>query len=102
MLYSAVDVFVTPSLADNFPNTIVESMACGTPVVGFNVGGIPDLIKHKVTGYLAEYKNANDLSAGIEWVLSKHKSVFNTRSFIMDTLSPEVVVKQHKSIWEKQ
>lgn len=102
MLYSAVDVFVTPSLADNFPNTIVESMACGTPVVGFNVGGIPDLIKHKVTGYLAEYKNANDLSAGIEWVLSKHKSDFNTRSFIMDTLSPEVVVKQHKSIWEKQ
>lgn len=102
MLYSAVDVFVSPSLADNFPNTIVESMACGTPVVGFNVGGIPDLIKHKVTGYLAEYKNANDLSVGIEWVLSKHKSYFNTRLFIMETLSPEVVVEQHKSIWEKQ
>lgn len=102
MLYNAADVFVTPSLADNFPNTIVESMACGTPVVGFNVGGIPDLIKHKVTGYLAEYKNAYDLSAGIEWVLSKNKSDFNTRSFIMDMLSPEVVVKQHKALWEKQ
>jgi glycosyltransferase involved in cell wall biosynthesis len=70
MLYNAADVFVASSLADNFPNTIVESLACGTPVVGFNVGGIPDLVDHKRTGYLARYKDSNDLAEGIRWVLN--------------------------------
>jgi glycosyltransferase involved in cell wall biosynthesis len=67
--YSACDVFVIPSLEDNLPNTIMESMACGTPCVGFNVGGIPEMIDHKQNGYVAEYKNAEDLAKGIEWVL---------------------------------
>jgi len=68
-LYNAVDVFVAPSLADNFPNTILESMACGTPCVGFDVGGIPDLIDHKKNGYLAKYKDSIDLAFGINWVI---------------------------------
>jgi glycosyltransferase involved in cell wall biosynthesis len=69
LIYSAVDVFVTPSLEDNLPNTIMESLACGNPCVGFSVGGIPDMIDHKYNGYLAEYKNSKDLAEGIEWVL---------------------------------
>lgn len=69
-VYAAVDAFVTPSLFDNLPNTIMESMACGTPCVGFNVGGIPEMIDHKVNGYIAEYKDSRDLSAGIEHVLT--------------------------------
>lgn len=44
-VYNAVDLFVTPSLQDNLPNTIVEAMSCGTPCVGFNVGGIPQMIE---------------------------------------------------------
>jgi glycosyltransferase involved in cell wall biosynthesis len=47
----------------------MEAMACGTPCVGFNVGGIPEMIDHKQNGYVAEYKNAEDLATGIEWVL---------------------------------
>lgn len=70
-LYNAVDMFVIPSLEDNLPNTIMESMACGTPVVGFNTGGIPEMIDHKINGYVAEYKNSEDLMAGICWVLLK-------------------------------
>jgi glycosyltransferase involved in cell wall biosynthesis len=69
MIYVACNVFVTPSLEDNLPNTIMEAMACGTPCVGFNIGGIPEMIDHKQNGYVAEYKNAEDLAAGIEWVL---------------------------------
>ena len=68
-LYQAADIMVLPTLADNLPNTILESMACGTPVVAFNVGGIPEIVKHKVTGYLAELKSVNDLKNGIEKLL---------------------------------
>ena len=68
-IYAAVDAFVTPSLQDNLPNTIMESMSSGTPCVGFNVGGIPEMIDDKVNGYVSEYKNAHDLAAGIRYVL---------------------------------
>ena len=47
LLYSAADVFVAPSLQDNLPNTVVEALACGTPTVAFNIGGMPDMIEHK-------------------------------------------------------
>ncbi|MDL2257210.1 glycosyltransferase [Bacteroidales bacterium OttesenSCG-928-I14] len=67
--YSAADAFVIPSLGDNLPNTIMESMACGTPCIGFNVGGIPEMIEHKTNGYIAEYKDSKDLMAGIIDVL---------------------------------
>lgn len=67
--YNAADVFVLPSLEDNLPNTIMEAMACGVPCVGFKVGGIPEEIDHKRNGYVAEYRRAEDLAAGIHWVL---------------------------------
>ncbi len=69
-LYQAVDAFVTPSLEENLPNTIMEAMACGTPCVGFRVGGIPEMIDHKVNGYVACYRDADDLAAGVDYVLS--------------------------------
>jgi glycosyltransferase involved in cell wall biosynthesis len=54
LAYNAADAFVIPSLEDNLPNTMVESLACGTPVIGFKIGGIPDLVVHGQTGWLAE------------------------------------------------
>ena len=70
MLYNAADVFLTPSLQDNLPNTIAEAMSCGTPCVGFDVGGIPEMIDHLDNGYVARYRDAADLAAGIRFVLS--------------------------------
>lgn len=69
-LYNAVDLYVTPSLEENLPNTIMEAMACGTPCVGFNVGGIPEMIDHLHNGYVAQYKSAEDLANGIHWLLT--------------------------------
>lgn len=63
--YNAADIFILPSLQDNLPNTIMESLACGTPIVAFNIGGIPDMICHLKTGYLAEPKSSKDLANGI-------------------------------------
>lgn len=70
-VYNAVDVFVTPSLEENLPNTIMEAMACGVPCVGFDVGGIPEMIDHLHNGYVAEYKSAKDFADGIRWVLDE-------------------------------
>jgi glycosyltransferase involved in cell wall biosynthesis len=68
-LYSAADLFVLPSRQDNFPNTALEAQACGTPVVAFRTGGIPDIVEHQSTGYLAQPYDPHDLAAGIAWVL---------------------------------
>lgn len=70
-LYNAVDLFVTPSLQDNLPNTIVEAMSCGVPCVGFNVGGIPEMITHKQDGYVADYCDSIDFAHGIAWCLDE-------------------------------
>ena len=69
LAYSAADVFVIPSLEDNLPNTVVEAMACGVPVVGFDIGGIPDMIEHKKNGFLAKPMDIASLLEGIEWAL---------------------------------
>jgi len=68
-IYNAADVFVTPSLEDNLPNTLMEAMACGVPCVGFKVGGIPEEIDHLKNGYVAAYRDAEDLAHGLRWVL---------------------------------
>lgn len=68
-VYSAADVFVLPSLSENLPNTIMEAMACGTPCIGFRVGGIPEMIDHKQDGYVADYCDAVDLARGLYWLL---------------------------------
>jgi glycosyltransferase involved in cell wall biosynthesis len=70
VVYSAADVFVIPSLQDNLPNTVLEAIACGTPVVGFNTGGIPDMVRPGVTGWLAEVGNVCALREAIEQALS--------------------------------
>ena len=63
--YVAADVLAMPSLYDNLPNTIAEAMACGVPCVGFNVGGLPQMIDHRVNGYLAAYRDSNDFACGL-------------------------------------
>ena len=70
-IYNAVDLFVTPSLEENLPNMIMEAMACGVPCVGFNTGGIPEMIDHLHNGYVAQYKSAEDFANGIQWILTE-------------------------------
>ena len=72
--YNAADIFVCPSIEDNLPNTVLESMGCGTPCIAFrNSGGVVDAIDHKENGYLAEFKNVDDLINGILWILDANK-----------------------------
>ena len=68
--YSAADVFVAPSKQENLSNMVLEAMACGIPCVAFNIGGMPDMIEHKHTGYLAQPYNVEDLEKGILWAVN--------------------------------
>ncbi len=70
MAYSAADLLVIPSIEDNLPNIVVEAMACGVPVVGFDIGGIPDMIDHKKTGYIVKPRDIDGLIEGINWVMT--------------------------------
>ena len=73
LIYSAADITVVPSRQDNLSNIVVESLACGTPAVAFDIGGMSDMIVHKVNGYLAKPFDTSDLASGIDWVISNDK-----------------------------
>jgi glycosyltransferase involved in cell wall biosynthesis/predicted SAM-dependent methyltransferase len=66
-LYSMADVYVLPAVEDNLPNTVMEAMACGTPVVGFEIGGMPDMVRHGETGWLAQLGDIDGLVQGAMW-----------------------------------
>lgn len=101
--YSAADAFITASLEDNLPNTVMESLACATPVVAFKTGGIPDMVQHLKNGYLAEYENAEDLAAGIAWLYhNKERKELEkqARLSILTNFSEEIVAAEHIHLYE--
>ena len=69
LAYSAADAFIAPSIQDNLPNTVLEAIACGTPCIAFNIGGMPDMIEHQQNGYLAKPYKIEDFAKGVSWVL---------------------------------
>lgn len=70
LAYQAADLFVCPSVEDGGPMMIAEAMMCGTPVVAFDSGMAPDLIRHRANGYLARLRNSSDLAEGMLFMLS--------------------------------
>ncbi len=76
--YSAADVFVIPSLMDNLPNTVLESLMCGTPVIGFPIGGIPDMVSHKKNGLLTENISIPALHESLEYFI-ENLSLFDSQ-----------------------
>jgi len=88
-LYNAADIFVLPSLQDNLPNTVMESLSCGTPVVAFSTGGVPEMVKHLHNGFLAESKNALNLATGI------YETIFLSDMELMRKNAREKVLKEY-------
>ena len=70
LAYTAADAFVFPTLTDNQPLVLIEAMACGTPIVSFDIGGVPEMVRHMETGYLARYRDTDDLARGIQLLLN--------------------------------
>lgn len=91
-VYAAADVFVIPSLEDNLPNTVLESLMCATPVIGFSSGGIKDMIEDEVNGYLVEEPNAIALARSIDRFLA------NTDAFDKEKIRTDTVAKYQLSV----
>ena len=101
-VYNAVDLFVTPSLQENLPNTIMEAMSCGVPCVGFCIGGIPEMIDHLHNGYVARYRSAEDLANGICWSLTEgdYQSLSTeARRKVLSTYTEHVVAMKYIGIY---
>ena len=105
LIYAVCDVFVAPSREDNFPNTILEAMACGTPCVAFSIGGIPEMITHKVNGYLAQPFSIEDLADGIKWIFEDDSRYNNlstaARKQVETNFDLKIVADQYTSLYER-
>jgi glycosyltransferase involved in cell wall biosynthesis len=103
-LYSAVDVMIVPSLQENLSNVIMESLSCGVPVIGFNVGGNSDMINHKKNGYLVRPFDASDLAYGIEWILNIEnydELCHNAREKVIREFDSVVVAKKYIELYKE-
>jgi len=105
LMYSAADVFVAPSVQENLANTVMEALACGTPCVAFDIGGMPDLIDHGVTGYLAQPYSARDLAEGIAWVLAdderRAKLAYEARAKAKRDYHLPMIAHRHRQLYEE-
>ncbi len=102
-VYNAVDVYVTSSLEENLPNMIMESMACGTPCVGFNVGGIPEMIDHLENGYVSAYENEQSLAKGMQWILENkeiNQIKKKARDKVVNSYAEEIVTSVYVELYE--
>lgn len=103
LAYSAADVMVVPSRQDNLPNTAVEAQACGTPVVAFDIGGLPDIVTHCETGWLAKPFDTADLANGIVWLLEDATRLTTvstaSRQQAMERFSESVVAAQYAQLY---
>lgn len=102
--YAAAHVFVIPSIEDNLPNTVMESLSCGTPVVGFNTGGIPEMVVHQKTGYIATSKSASDLAKGIYWTLfqSEYQQLCDaSRAKVLSSYAEQVVADKYIQVYKQ-
>ena len=98
-LYSIADVFVAPSKQENLSNAVMEALACGTPVVAFRIGGMEDMIEHKVNGYLAEPFEAVSLAKGIEYSVN-HDLKENCCATVRKKFSKNKVGKQYMDLYQ--
>ena len=105
--FSASDLFLFPTLADNCPLTVLEAMSCGVPIVTFKTGGVPELVKHLKNGYVANYKDLDDLINGVKYILSlsndeilkvKQRSIND----ILSNFTVDKMVNQYIDVYQKK
>jgi len=104
LAYSSSDLFIMPSLEEAFGQTCLEAMACGVALVGFNTGGIPDMITPQKTGLLAEKGDARDLARKIEYLITRPKERQqmgeNARRMVEEKYTLQVQARNYLKIYQ--
>lgn len=101
--YNAADMIVVPSLEDNLPNTVMEAMSCGTPAVGFDTGGIPEMIDHLDNGFVSVARSAESIAEGVRWVFeqnSNHSVSRKAREKVLRSYSEKVVATRYSQLYQ--
>jgi glycosyltransferase involved in cell wall biosynthesis len=104
LVYSAADAMVVPSIQEAFGQTVIEAMACETPVVAFRATGPQSIVDHKRTGYLAEPYRPDALAAGIQWMLEsdERRSALGetARQVVTETYSAEESADAYRRLYQ--
>lgn len=99
-IYNQADLLLYGSYRDNLPNMIMEAMACGVPVIAFPVGGIPDMIIHEETGYLASTEE--DYVRGIQWCLdNQEKLSLASRNKVINDYHPNRIANMYYQLYKE-
>ena len=105
IVYSAADLFVFPTRADNLPLMLQESMSCGTPMVSFKIGGVPDLVRPGITGYLAQPEDTQDFCNGIVQLLEdrdlRDRLSDNCREIALEEYNLELQAQRYIEIYHQ-
>jgi glycosyltransferase involved in cell wall biosynthesis len=103
-IYSAADIYVTPTLMDNLPNIVMESMSCGTPVIGFEVGGVPEMVHDGVSGFLVPKGDVAGLRQAILRVLNnptlRAEMSENCRRIAVQVYDEKVQARRYLALYE--
>lgn len=102
-LYNAANAVLVPSLEDNQPNVVCEALGCGTPVVAFAAGGIPEMISHGETGFLAPTGDAKGLLEGVRWAAgAKENPAIRRlcRAFALKQWHPDLCAKSYMDLYQ--
>lgn len=101
-IYNLADVFVLPSVEDNLPNTVMEALSCGIPVVAFDCGGVSDMIDHKKNGFLGRPGKEDDLSEGMIHYMdqeSRIKAGQAARKKVAENYSEKIIALRHIELY---
>jgi glycosyltransferase involved in cell wall biosynthesis len=105
LVYSAADIFVIPSLQDNFPQTALEATACGIPVIGFAVGGIPEIVRPGVTGCLVPPQDVIALRGAISDLLKnptrRAEMAIHCRQIAVKEYALQVQAKRYGELYQE-
>jgi len=103
VVYSAADIFILPSTQENLANTVMEAMACGTPCIAFDIGGMPDMIEHQKTGFLVPPYEVADIAKGIAWILESEeryqKLSYHARKKVEGEFTQELQSRRYLSLF---
>jgi glycosyltransferase involved in cell wall biosynthesis len=103
LAFQLSDLYVITSVQDNLPTTIIESLSMGTPVAGFRVGGIPEMVEDGINGFLVESGDVSNLTQKVGAFLKNNRADFRNQARLktLNTYDTKVIVNQITTVYKE-